>query len=173
MLIPHKLQLIRVLGVDTLGDAINQYGTQAQKDEWNKSKTDVRKYLSAVKLMNEKDRVDENKNKILGFSSVLRQNGVNTEVINKGLEGFQAQFGALSSAMARGSKLITGEIDTTFYAADMMANYLETSPDVPAMLRLTQKDVAALTYIREATKEGFLSPKHGDELILERRDLAG
>ena len=158
--------------VDTLGDTINQYGTQAQKDEWNRSKTDVRKYLSAVKLMNEKDRVDDDNNKILGFSSVLRQNGVNTEVINKGLEGFQAQFGALSSAMARGSKLITGEIDTTFYAADMMANYLETSPDVPAMLRLTQKDVAALTYIREATKEGFLSPKHGDELILERRDLA-
>ena len=89
-------------------------------------------------------------------------------VIEKGVNSYQALMEAKAVHFTRNMRIATGEIDTPFTTINMLVQNLRSPKlgdifgDAAQNMRPTSRDIKALDFLQEAAKEGFLSAKHSD-----------
>ena len=154
-------------GQQTMADVIANAGiSEADRKvfsvKWNSS-TEASQYLQLMDVLNANPKGNDLTSQLANSLTDDQRNS-----LYKAAQAWQRRNDALVSSINRGLRPGTGEMDTSLYIVDMMSNYLNTAPEVPVQLRLSQNDINALNYVRESVKEGFLTPKHGDAHILER-----
>ena len=88
------------------------------------------------------------------------------KTISEGARSYQRIMDPYAMRLIKGTRVGAGEIDTPFFVMDALMEQLTTDTKLADAARLTQEQITQVNVLRMAAKEGFLSPKHADTVMV-------
>ena len=133
----------------------------------------IEKYQEAINIvrnyMSEEERADFDKTNWHDKSKKIRQYADNLQdddrlIVRNGMYAFEDMMSASSAYMLKSGQNIVADIDKGLDVLDALRNMYQADANT---YNLDQETLNGMLYFKESSKEGFLSPKHGDYKILD------
>ena len=133
----------------------------------------IQKYNEAINIvrnsMSEEEKADFDKVNWYDKSKKIRQYADNLQdddrlLVRNGIHAFEDMISASSAYMLKSGQNIVADIDKGLDVLDALRNMYQSDANT---YNLDQETLDAMLYFKESSKEGFLSPKHGDYKILD------
>lgn len=170
---------------DAIGDLIDNFvmvdsrnyldnsTREALTSDWNKAKNTIQK-IAPNQINNKLSDIDYRN--LIKDTINKNKSSLSEEQLNILKKGIRSHTTLITPAMVRAARIgrsIVGEMDTPFNAVDQMVQFLSSDNlnnyfgENASKFRLSDQQIQALDYLKESSKEGFLTPKKQSERVTE------